>query len=123
MKHRILVVEDEPAVSRGVRDALEFNGYAVEVAESGERGYSLASDGTFDLIDIWSDRDATCVGIPGPGSVAVPGAPWPPPAAPPIPAVDPSKPSRLDLAHSWVFARDVRPGHLPRAAGSATPHT
>jgi two-component system response regulator VicR len=61
MKHRILVVEDEPAVSRGVRDALEFNGYAVDVAESGDRGYALASDRAFDLIVL----DLMLPGLPG----------------------------------------------------------
>jgi DNA-binding response OmpR family regulator len=50
MRHRILVVEDEPAVSRGVKDALSFNGYHVEVAADGEEGYRLASAEAFDLL-------------------------------------------------------------------------
>ena len=50
MKHRILVVEDEPAVSRGVRDALSFNGYVVDVAADGETGYQLARENHFDMI-------------------------------------------------------------------------
>ena len=50
MKHRILVVEDEPAVSRGVKDALSFNGYVVDVADDGESGYQLAREHHFDLI-------------------------------------------------------------------------
>ena len=50
MKHRILVVEDEPAVARGVRDALGFNGCSVEVAVDGEAGYRLARDGSFDMV-------------------------------------------------------------------------
>ena len=50
MKRRILVVEDEPAVARGVKDALGFNGYSVEVADCGETGYSLARGEPFDLI-------------------------------------------------------------------------
>jgi len=50
MKHHILVVEDEPAVSRGVKDALAFNGYTVDVAEDGERGYQLARSGAYDLL-------------------------------------------------------------------------
>jgi DNA-binding response OmpR family regulator len=50
MKQRILVVEDEGAVSRGVRDALSFNGYSVEVAADGSEGYRLARDGSFDLL-------------------------------------------------------------------------
>jgi DNA-binding response OmpR family regulator len=50
MKRRILVVEDEPAVARGVRDALDFNGYAAEWAADGETGYRLARTHGFDLI-------------------------------------------------------------------------
>jgi len=50
MKHRILVVEDEPAVARGVKDALSFNGYAVEVAEDGTSGRSRARAEAWDLI-------------------------------------------------------------------------
>ncbi len=50
MKNRILVVEDEPAVARGVSDALSFNGYAVDVAEDGETGYRMAKGHHFDLI-------------------------------------------------------------------------
>jgi two-component system response regulator VicR len=50
MKHRILVVEDEPAVARGVKDALSFNGYSVDVAEDGAAGYRRARDETYDLI-------------------------------------------------------------------------
>ena len=50
MKHRILVVEDEPSVARGVRDALAFNGYHVDVAADGAEGYRLASKEPFDLL-------------------------------------------------------------------------
>jgi DNA-binding response OmpR family regulator len=50
MRQRILVIEDEPAVSRGVRDALSFHGYAVDVAADGDQGYRLARDQGFDLI-------------------------------------------------------------------------
>jgi DNA-binding response OmpR family regulator len=50
MKQRILVVEDEPAVARGVKDALSFNGYSVDVAVDGPSGYRHASEQTFDLI-------------------------------------------------------------------------
>ena len=50
MKRRILVVEDEPAVARGVKDALGFNGYSVEVAGNGEEAYRRARDEAFDLI-------------------------------------------------------------------------
>jgi two-component system response regulator VicR len=50
MRHRILVVEDEPAVARGVKDALSYNGYSVDVAEDGPTGYRRASEGSYDLI-------------------------------------------------------------------------
>jgi len=50
MKRRILVVEDEPAVARGVKDALGFNGYSVEVADDGSRAYRRARSQSFDLI-------------------------------------------------------------------------
>ncbi|MEM8885108.1 MAG: response regulator transcription factor [Planctomycetota bacterium] len=50
MKHRILVVEDEPAVARGVHDALSFNGYHVEVADNGEDGYARARREPYDLL-------------------------------------------------------------------------
>ncbi|MDH3593149.1 MAG: response regulator transcription factor, partial [Planctomycetota bacterium] len=50
MKHRILVIEDEPAVARGVRDALSFNGYVVDHVDDGETGYRLARDGSYDLL-------------------------------------------------------------------------
>jgi DNA-binding response OmpR family regulator len=50
MRKRILVVEDEPAVARGVRDALSYNGYTVQTADDGAVGYRLARDEAFDLI-------------------------------------------------------------------------
>jgi len=50
MKHRILVVEDEPAVLRGVQDALSYHDYLVETAEDGQRGWELARDEPFDLV-------------------------------------------------------------------------
>jgi DNA-binding response OmpR family regulator len=50
MKQRILVVEDEPAVARGVKDALSFNGYTVDVAIDGPAGYRVAREQAFDLI-------------------------------------------------------------------------
>jgi len=61
MKQRILVVEDESAVSRGVKDALSFNGYIVDVAEDGLDGYRLAREGSFDLLIL----DLMLPGMPG----------------------------------------------------------
>jgi DNA-binding response OmpR family regulator len=50
MKKSLLIVEDEPAVARGLRDAFEFRGFAVTVAVDGEAALSEAREGTFDAI-------------------------------------------------------------------------
>ncbi len=50
MKKRILLVEDEPAVARGVHDALVFNGHVVEAVVDGRVGYEKAREGGYDLI-------------------------------------------------------------------------
>ena len=42
MKQKILVIEDEPDMAMGLRDNLEFEGYDVFTAESGEAGLDLA---------------------------------------------------------------------------------
>ena len=47
---RILVVEDEPKVARALREGLESEGFAVEVALTGEDGFFLASSQAFDLL-------------------------------------------------------------------------
>lgn len=41
---RILVIEDEPDMLRGLRDALEFEGYAVTTAQTGEDGLKQVKD-------------------------------------------------------------------------------
>jgi len=41
-KKTILVIEDEPHIVLGLRDALEFEGYAVLTAETGRAGMQLA---------------------------------------------------------------------------------
>jgi DNA-binding response OmpR family regulator len=38
---RILVVEDDLAILRGLKDNLEFESYEVMTAADGERGYGL----------------------------------------------------------------------------------
>ena len=43
----------------------------------------LQSSLEFDLIDITTDRDAFCVGVPGPAAQVVTATLWPPPPAPP----------------------------------------
>jgi DNA-binding response OmpR family regulator len=50
MKPKILVVEDEPHMSRGLRDNLEFDGYEVKTSENGVLGLNLILNETFDLI-------------------------------------------------------------------------
>jgi two-component system, OmpR family, copper resistance phosphate regulon response regulator CusR len=47
---QILVVEDEPKVALALKQGLEREGYAVVVARSGEEGYYLVNEGTFDLV-------------------------------------------------------------------------
>ena len=47
---RVLLVEDEPALARGVSDTLRANGFDVIVATDGERGLDAASSGAADLI-------------------------------------------------------------------------
>jgi heavy metal response regulator len=47
---RILVVEDERKVASFIRSGLREEGYAVDVAEDGERGDFLASTNDYDLI-------------------------------------------------------------------------
>ena len=50
MKQSLLIVEDEPAVARGLRDAFEFRGFRVETAEDGEQALAVARAGAFDAI-------------------------------------------------------------------------
>jgi len=47
---RILIVEDEPTIARGLRDDLELDGYAVEEAADGESALRKARAGGFDLV-------------------------------------------------------------------------
>ena len=47
---RILVIEDEPKVGRALLDGLQAEGYAAELATTGEDGFFLASSQLFDLI-------------------------------------------------------------------------
>jgi len=50
MNERILVVEDEPTIATGLRDDLEIEGFAVEVAEDGTAALRRILEGKFDLI-------------------------------------------------------------------------
>lgn len=47
---RILVVEDEPEMQRGLRDNLEFEGYDVQVIGEGKKAMETIRSAKFDLI-------------------------------------------------------------------------
>ena len=47
---RILIVEDDPAMSVALRDGFEFENYNVEMAAEGEEGLRLATRGDHDLM-------------------------------------------------------------------------
>ena len=44
MKHRILVIDDEPGIREALRQVLEYEGYDVRAASSGPEGVSLYSE-------------------------------------------------------------------------------
>jgi len=48
--NRILIVEDDPAMSVALRDGFEFEKYTVEMANDGDEGLRLANRGDHDLI-------------------------------------------------------------------------
>ena len=50
MSNRILVVEDEPAILRGLQDNLRVESFEVLTAADGELGYRLATESKPDLI-------------------------------------------------------------------------
>lgn len=50
MNRRILLIEDEPGLTLVLSDALRSEGYAVETAQDGERGFQLAAGEYFDLL-------------------------------------------------------------------------
>jgi two-component system, OmpR family, copper resistance phosphate regulon response regulator CusR len=47
---RILIVEDEPGISSFLKQGLEEEAFAVDVAENGKLGLELALSGTYDLL-------------------------------------------------------------------------
>ena len=49
-KQRLLIVEDEKAISTGLTDVFVYHGYDVECAADGARGLELALSGSFDLV-------------------------------------------------------------------------
>ncbi|HYH08937.1 MAG TPA: response regulator transcription factor [Thermoanaerobaculia bacterium] len=50
MTTRILIVEDDPAMSVALRDGFEFENYSVEMAADGEEGLRLATRGDHELM-------------------------------------------------------------------------
>lgn len=48
--YRILVVEDEYAMLMGLKDNLEFEGYRVDIADDGAKGYDMISKNEHDLV-------------------------------------------------------------------------
>ncbi|MEA2491879.1 MAG: two-component system, OmpR family, alkaline phosphatase synthesis response regulator PhoP [Acidobacteriota bacterium] len=50
MSNRILIVEDDPAMSVALRDGFEFEKHTVEMAADGVEGLRLAAGGDHDLI-------------------------------------------------------------------------
>jgi DNA-binding response OmpR family regulator len=48
--HQILIVEDDPAILRGLKDNLEYESYTVFTARDGEEGYRLVHAHRPDLI-------------------------------------------------------------------------
>ena len=47
---RLLVVEDEVRLARALRDGLQADGFAVDLAHTGPRGLELARAGTYDAV-------------------------------------------------------------------------
>jgi len=50
MKRKILIVEDEPNMSRGLKDNLEFEGYDVSLAENGAIGLKMILSTSYALV-------------------------------------------------------------------------
>src|SRR6266545_701145 len=49
-KKQILIIEDEPDIIRGLKDALEFEGFDVHSAATGDQGISLAKEAHPDCV-------------------------------------------------------------------------
>lgn len=48
--YRILIVEDEPNMQKGLKDNLEFEGYSVDVAGDGESGLNMIMKNDYHLV-------------------------------------------------------------------------
>jgi DNA-binding response OmpR family regulator len=49
-RKQILIIEDEPDIVRGLKDALEFEGFQVHSAETGDEGLALAKEAHPDCV-------------------------------------------------------------------------
>lgn len=47
---KILIIEDDPAIRTGIKEALSAEGYSVSEADTGTSGFDIASKNNFDLI-------------------------------------------------------------------------
>lgn len=47
---KILIIEDDPAIRTGLNETLTAEGYSIAEAETGNKGFELASKNDFDLI-------------------------------------------------------------------------
>ena len=47
---KILVIDDERAIRRALREILEFEDFEVDEAENGKEGLELAKNGEYDII-------------------------------------------------------------------------
>ena len=47
---KILIIDDEKAIRRALREILEFEGFEIEEAENGNEGFEKATSTVFDLI-------------------------------------------------------------------------
>ena len=52
---RVLIVEDDPAMSVALRDGFEFERHEVEMAVDGLEGFELASRGVWGAMATWVD--------------------------------------------------------------------
>lgn len=50
MSQKVLIVEDEPNMSRGLKDNLEFEGYEVDIAGNGLKGLQMILGNTYALV-------------------------------------------------------------------------
>src|SRR5690242_16558583 len=48
--HKILIIDDDPAVIRLLQRGLSYEGYSIETASSGEQGLALLRDQQPDLV-------------------------------------------------------------------------